>query len=44
MDGERVSSNKKSMDESGIDQGDVGCVFLIGKALFIMNLHHVVRW
>jgi len=25
------------------DQGDVVCVFLIGKALSIMNLYHVVN-
>ena len=27
VDGERVSSNKKSTDESVKDQGVVGCVF-----------------
>ena len=35
---------KKSTDESVKDQGDVGCVFLIGKALSVMNMYHVVRW
>ena len=35
--------NQKNADESVKDQGDVGC-FLIGKALLIMNLYHVVRW
>jgi len=42
VDSERVSSTKKSMDESVKDQGDVGC-FLIGRALSIMNLYHMVR-
>ena len=35
---------KKSTDESVKDQGDAGCVFLIGKALSVMNMYHVVRW
>jgi hypothetical protein len=36
--GERVSSTKKSIDESVKDQGVVGCLFLIGKALSIIHL------
>jgi len=31
-------------DDSFKDQDGVGCVFLIGKALSILNLYHVVRW
>ena len=33
---------KKNTSESVIDQGEVG-FFLIGNALSIMNLYHVVR-
>lgn len=39
-----LSSTKKSMDKSVKDQGNVDCVFLIGKKLPIMNLYHVVTW
>ena len=42
--GKGVSSTKKSTDESVKDQGVVGCVFFIEKALSIINLYHVVRW
>ena len=43
VNGERIFSTKKSTDVSVEDQGVVGCVFLIGKALSIMDLYHVVR-